>query len=174
MKRIYIASVLIFIFLFNIASANTTIAFVDMEKILKTTNVGASVIKQLTDLNDKNLEFFKSNEKILKGKETKLIAQRNILAENEFQIKVDELKIEIKDYNKNRNEQIKNFQNIQIENRKILLKLINPFLAIYSEQNSISVILQKKNILIGKTELDITEKIIKIINSEVKEYKIKW
>ena len=51
--------------------------------------------------------------------------------------------------------------------------LINPFLAIYSEQNSISVILQKKNILIGKTELDITEKIIKIINSEVKEYKIK-
>ena len=32
---------------------------------------------------------------------------------------------------------------------------------------------KKKDLIIGKTELDITEEVIKIINTEVKEFKIK-
>ena len=32
---------------------------------------------------------------------------------------------------------------------------------------------KKKNLVIAKTELDITEEVIKIINTEVKEFKIK-
>ena len=53
------------------------------------------------------------------------------------------------------------------------LKLINPILTKYSTENEISIILQKKNLIIGKTELDITDKIIIIINDEIKEFKIK-
>ena len=40
-------------------------------------------------------------------------------------------------------------------------------------ENEISIILQKKDLIIGKTELDITDEIIKIINVEIKEFKIK-
>ena len=32
---------------------------------------------------------------------------------------------------------------------------------------------KKKNLVIGKTELDITDEVIKIINTEIKEFKIK-
>ena len=32
---------------------------------------------------------------------------------------------------------------------------------------------KKKDLIIGKTELDITDEIIKIINVEIKEFKIK-
>ena len=53
-----------------------------------------------------------------------------------------------------------------------ILKLINPILVEFSEDNSISFILQKKNLIIGKTELDITEKIIKIVNKKIPEFKI--
>ena len=37
-----------------------------------------------------------------------------------------------------------------------LISLIQPILAEYADNNSISIIFQKKNIIIGKTELDIT------------------
>ena len=54
-----------------------------------------------------------------------------------------------------------------------LLKKINPILTKYSIEREISIILQKKDLIIGKTELDITDKIITIINNEINEFKIK-
>ena len=55
----------------------------------------------------------------------------------------------------------------------VLLKLINPILVKFSNEEGISIILQRKNLVVAKTELDITEEIIKIVNLEVKEFKIK-
>ena len=45
-------------------------------------------------------------------------------------------------------------------------------MAEYSDKNSISLIVDKKNIVLGKTELDITEKIINLLNEKVKEIKL--
>ena len=38
----------------------------------------------------------------------------------------------------------------------------------YDKDNNISLILQKKFLVIGKSELDITDKIMKIVNEEIK------
>ncbi|MDB4189524.1 OmpH family outer membrane protein, partial [Candidatus Pelagibacter sp.] len=65
------------------------------------------------------------------------------------------------------------FNKLKINNTNNLLKLINPILTNFSNEKGISIILQKKNLVVAKTELDITEEIIKIINTEVKEFKIK-
>ncbi|MDC3308549.1 OmpH family outer membrane protein, partial [Candidatus Pelagibacter sp.] len=62
---------------------------------------------------------------------------------------------------------------LKVENTNNLLKLINPILTKYSNKNKISIILQKKNLIIGKSELDITDEIIKIINDEITDFKIK-
>ena len=61
---------------------------------------------------------------------------------------------------------------LKIDSTKKLLKLINPILVNYSNEKSISLILNKKNLVIGKTEFDITDEIIKIINNEIKKFKI--
>jgi len=45
---------------------------------------------------------------------------------------------------------------------------INKILTQYASNNSVSLIIQKKNIIIGKTELDITPQILKEFNSKVK------
>jgi len=45
-------------------------------------------------------------------------------------------------------------------------------MAEYSDKNSISLIVDKKIIVLGKTELDITEKIINLLNEKVKEIKL--
>ena len=43
----------------------------------------------------------------------------------------------------------------------------------FSNDKEIAIILQKKDLVVAKTELDITDEVIKIVNSEVKEFKIK-
>ena len=62
---------------------------------------------------------------------------------------------------------------MKIDNTNKLLQLITPILAKYADKKSISMILQKKNLIIGKTELDITDEVIMIVNTEVKEFNIK-
>jgi Skp family chaperone for outer membrane proteins len=166
----------VFLFFFIISSpvvSEQKIVFVDMDRLVSVSKPGSSIFNQLKDINEKNSNFLKKEEKKFKEKENKLISQKNIISETDFKNKVDELKSEINNYNQNRNKMIKKFNKLKVENTNKLLKLINPILAKYSTENEISIILQKKDLIIGKTELDITDEIIIIINNEIKEFKIK-
>jgi outer membrane protein len=144
-----------------------------MDKVLSSTKVGSSVIKQIIEIEKANSVEFKKKEKELKDKEAKIIAQKNILDSEEFNKKVSNLRSQINDYNLNRQKILKNINKKKIDNTKELLKLINPLLIKYSEDNSISIILQKKDIVVGKNNLDITNDVIEIIDKNISEFKIK-
>ena len=144
-----------------------------MQKVLETSNTGSSILKQLNDINNKNLLFLKQEEKKFKEKETKLISQKNIISENDFQNQINDLKIEINKYNQDRKKIIKDFNKLQVDNTNKLLQLINPIIVKFSNDKEISIILQKKDLIIGKSQLDITDEIIKIINDNIKEFKVK-
>ena len=170
----YFLSLFIVFLIFSVSvNAEQKIVFVDMDKLVSVSKPGSSIFNQLKDINKKNLDFLKEEEKKFKEKEKKLIAQKNIISENDYKNKINELKSEINIYNQNRNEKIKKFNKLKVENTNNLLKLISPILAKYSTENEISIILQKKDLIIGKTELDITDEVITIINNEIKEFKIK-
>ena len=168
---LYIFSVLL-IFTSPVSS-DQKIVFIDMDRLVSVSKPGTSIFNQLKKVNNKDLIFLKNEEKKFKEKEKKLITQKNIISDVDFKNKVKELKSEINIYNQNRNIMIEKFNKLKIENTNNFLKLINPIIVKYSNENKISIILQKKNLIIGKTELDITDEIIKIINNEIKEFKIK-
>ena len=54
-----------------------------------------------------------------------------------------------------------------MESSAKLLSIINPILSDYSKVNNISIILQKKNVVLAKTDLNITNKVIDILNSKI-------
>ena len=60
-----------------------------------------------------------------------------------------------------------------IDEKKIytskILKLLNPLLTNYVEKNKITLVVDKKNILIGIKSLDITKDILQILNDETKK-----
>ena len=173
MKILRLSILAIFLLFTNQAFSEQKIAFIDMDRVISTSKSGSSILKQLTDLNNKNLDFLKKEEKKFKEKETKLISQKNIISETDFKNKVDELKSEIKVYNQNRNKILADFNRLKVDNTNNLLKLINPILVKFSNDKEISIILQKKDLVVAKTQLDITDDVIKIVNSEVKEFKVK-
>ena len=171
MKKIIIIFI-IYVFQFNCAIANTIIAFIDMDKIISTSKPGVYIVSQLKDINSNNKKMFETSAKKLKEKETKLISQKNILSELDFKKNINNLKLEIQNYNVNREKVSNDFKKLRIDSTNELLKLINPILIDYSNDKSISLILNKKNLVIGKIEFDITNEIIKIINNEIEEFKI--
>jgi outer membrane protein len=173
MKKLISSILVIFLLFTNQVFSEQKIAFIDMDKVISTSKPGSSILKQLTDLNKKNLKFLKDEEKIFKEKETKLISQKNIISETDFKNKVNELKSEIKSYNQSRNKMLADFNKLKIDNTNNLLELINPILVKFSNDKEIAIILQKKDLVVAKTQLDITDEVIMIINAEVKEFKIK-
>ena len=171
--RFFLPLFLFFFIITSTAISEQKIVFIDMDRLVSASKPGSSIFRQLKDINDKNSNFLKNKGKIFKEKEKKLIAQKNIITEADFTNKVDKLKSEINNYNQDRNKMIEEFNKLKVENTNNLLKQINPILTKYSTENEISIILQKKDLIIGKTELDITDEIITIINDEIKEFKIK-
>ena len=157
----------------NFVYAEVNIVFVDLNRIMTISKPGSSILEQLNKKNNQLLNNFKKDQKKLKDDEVKLIAQKNIISKEEFQSKIDKLKIEINIYNQNRKNIIKEFNVLKAETTDKFMKMINSIFVEYSSEKSIAMIFDKKNMIIGQSELDITNEIIKIVNTEIKEFKIK-
>tara|TARA_B100000686_G_C16453788_1_gene793488 strand:- start:251 stop:775 length:525 start_codon:yes stop_codon:yes gene_type:complete len=160
--------IIVFILIFQSATALAEkIVYLNIEKIMKTSKAGKSIIEKINKKNAENLEKFKKIEEELKKNEKDLISKKNILSEEEFAKKFNELKKKINDYRMSRQNTIDDITNKRIKASTEFFKKINPILGKYASENNISFILRKKNIIMGKTNLDITDDVLKIIDKEV-------
>ena len=57
---------------------------------------------------------------------------------------------------------------MKLDKTNEMVKSLNTILSKFADENEISLIIQKKYIVIGKSGLDITEKILDIFNKEIK------
>ena len=66
---------------------------------------------------------------------------------------------------------LKKLKKKNIDAKNELVKIITKILAEYSAKNEISLVLNKDGIILGKKNIDISEKILEILNKEVKNIK---
>ena len=166
MKKFLLIFVLFF-FQNNAFSKN--IVYLDIQYIIDNSDLGIfykSKINKLTDNNKENLTI-KKNE--IKLKEEEINNQKNLLSKEEIEKKIVSLNKLVKNYQIEQNKKNK----LVIDEKKIytskILKLLNPLLTNYVEKNKITLVVDKKNILIGIKSLDITPDILKILNDETKK-----
>ena len=172
-KKIFgILIITFFICIVGPAKVNATTVFIDMDYIMNNSLAGKSIGNQLKKTHQENLDNFKKKEGNLKENESKIISQKNVLDKKEYQKQISLLRKEVSEYRDKRNKMINKLTQKRLEAQSILIKTLNPILADYSEKNSISIILQKKNVIIGKSELDITKEILKLLDANIKKIKI--
>jgi len=160
----------VFILFFNTnVYSESLIAFIDMNKLMNESNAGKSISQQLEKKHKKNIDFFKKKEKELKSKESSIISQKNVLSKEDFEDKILKLRNEASSYRTKRTELIDSLTKNRVEATNKLINTIHPILLDYSSKNSISIVMQKKNIIIGKNELDITKDILTILNKKIKK-----
>jgi Skp family chaperone for outer membrane proteins len=163
----------IILFVINpIKASDIKIVYIDTDKILNESIVGKNVKKQLDSINKKNVSKFEQVEKKLIEEEKKISQQKNILSKEELENKVKDLKEKAIIFN---NDIKKNKNNLILKNNqatKKILDTLNPILSDFASKNSIQIILQKKHIVIGRGDLDITDEILIIINKEIKNIKL--
>ena len=128
---------------------------------------GKSITSQLENNHKKNISKFKNIEEELKKEEAEIISQKNVITKEEFEKKIIDLRDKANKFRKERNDNINNLNNQRLEATSKMITLVRPILSEFSDKNSISLIIDKKNIIIGKTKLDITDDILKIVDEEI-------
>ena len=168
---IFIIFILNFFFL-NYSYSNDKIAYIDIDYIVKNSLAGKSIAEIIEKNNQVNIKKFNDIETKLKSEEKEIIAQRNILNDEEFQKKINILKEKINDYRNQKKNEINNLNNQRFKLTKKLLDELNPLLANYSTEKSLAMIVDKKSIVIGKKNLDITNDILKQLNNTLKNVEV--
>ena len=153
-------------------SEELTIAYIDVDKIINQSVAGKDIAKQLKILNDNNIKKFKQKEKKLADEENNIIKQKNILSKEELEIKVKTLRKNLGNFKINIKNSRNDLDQKRLDATKKILNILNPILSEYSSKNSISLIIQKKIIVIGKSEMDITPQILKLLNEKIKNIKL--
>ena len=171
MKKI--SFIIFFLFFCTNILAQDKIVYLDINRLLNESEAGKYLNSELNKINNSNIEEFKKIENTIKSEEEKILKQKNILKTEEFNSKVDELRDKYKsyqDFKNNKNEEINKIRN---DAGSKILKIINEILSDYSTDKEISLIIEKKNIVIGKTQLDITDDILKLLNKKMTKIEIK-
>ncbi len=143
-----------------------------MDKLLNNSIVGKSVNKKIGSIIEKNKLEKENLEKDIKADDEKISSQKNVLNDEEIKKMVNDLNKKIKNYQEIISEHKKNVQKIRVDSSAIILENLKPILSEYSDKNSISIVLQKKDVIIGKNELNITKDIIKILDNKLKKIDI--
>ena len=158
-----------FLLIFFKTSASDNIAFIDIDFIAKNSLLGKSVASQIKKKRNIANDEISKNERQLKDKEKKIISQKNILDQDQYKIKINEFHNLVKEYNVVREKKSKELSIFSLKANNQMLALISPIINDYSKKNSISIIFQKKNIVTGRNDLDITSDILKKLNEKVKK-----
>ena len=156
----------------NSLSEEYKVVYVDLNMIMNNSIAGKSISSQLESNHKKNILKFKKIEEELKNEEAKIISQKNVISKEEFEKKIIDLRNKANKFRKERNNNINNLNNQRLAATAKMITLIRPILSEYSDKNSISLIVDKKYIIIGKTVLDITGDILKIVDENISKIKL--
>ena len=146
--------------------------FIDFSKVLNQSKAGADAQNNLKKKFENESKKFLKEEEDLKKNETDLISQKKVLSKEDYQKKVDELRQKVAKLQNDKQKSLNAIAKSRAEAKQELLKNVNPILKAYMEENKIRLVVDKQSVILGDTTLEITDKIIEILNQKLSSIKI--
>ena len=170
MHKKYLIFFVFFIYFINILplKSDDKVTFLNLDAVLNNTIIGKSIVKELNALNKTNSKNLEAEREKIKKKEQDLINKKNILSKDEFDTSLSKLKKEIDTFNKNKNIEIMKYEELKKKELDNFIRRITPLIENYTVTNSISLVVNQKNIFIGSKKYDITSDIINLVDNNLK------
>ena len=153
--------------------AEQKIGYLDLKFVLNNSEAGQKAQDYLQKTFKKNQKKYADLEVELKKEENDLIAKKTILNKEEYKESSDALRKKVIAYQADRRESLDKITAQRAKARKKLLEALDPILQKYIDDNNISLIIDKKYILGGKVDFDITNTIVEKLNKELPSLNLK-
>jgi len=165
MKKIFQYIVLCFLLAnSSILNAKENIVFIDLNYVLNKSNDGKKILDDLNKINDENKNKFINKETVLEKERNDIKKLKNIISKEDYNKKVALFQEKVELYNKEKKDIIKSFESKKKKELDIFFKNLNEIMNNYMKENSISIIIDKKNIVMAAVKNDISDEIIKLVN----------
>ena len=170
-KKIFFLTVIILLSINNL-KAEDKVAYLDIDFILTNTIAGKLLLENLKKQEEIKINKFKIDDEKFRNNEKKILAKKNLVSVEEIKKEMNELQIEYQKYNNDKKKEIDSLKKKRNTNIINFINSINPIIEKYMTDNSIYILMDKKNIFIAKNDYDITQKLIKLIDNQIKTFEI--
>jgi len=166
----YFKTTILILFLLNYSNFGfaAEVYFVDMKKILNESKAGKEaqvyLKKKFENINKK----FEKEALALKKEESDLIAKKKILSSEEYKKNLNVLREKNINYQKKKRQASNEWLKKKNQARAKLIQAVNPILQKYMSDNKIEMIVDKKYVLLANSSFELTDKILKILDKELK------
>jgi len=157
----------------NILKAENRVSYLDIDFIITNTLAGKKLLASLKKEEELKVNKFKLNDENFKNKEIKILAKKNLISDQEINKELELLQIEFQKYRKDKIKEANELKDKRNKNIMNFLNLINPIIEKYMNDNSIHILIDKKNVFIANKDYDITNNLIELINNQIKTIEIK-
>ena len=167
---------LIFIFLsltINVLKAEEKVSYIDIDYVLTNTIAGKQLLNNLKKEEELKINKFKLSDENFKKEEKIILAKKNLISKDEMNKELKLLKIKFEKYRKEKIKEVEELKHKRNKNIINFLNLINPIIEKYMSDNSIYMLIDKKNVFIASKDYDITNNLIELIDNQIKTIEIK-
>jgi Skp family chaperone for outer membrane proteins len=161
-----------FLLICTYSQAEQKAVYIDMKYVLNNCKAGKAAQDYLEKTFKDNQKKFASNEKKLKEQESNLLAKKNDLSKEDYKEEADSLRKKVVEYQASRRSALEKIAKQRTDARNKLLSGLTPILEAYTEENGISIVMDKKYLVMGDTDLDITKLIIEKLNKTLPSIKL--
>ena len=145
-------------------NAKENIVFIDLNYVLNESNNGKKILDELNNINEKNKKKFSNEEAQLDKDRNDIKKLKNIISKEEYNKKVALFQEKVELYNKEKTKIIKSLENKKKKELDNFFINLNNIMNIYMKENKISLIIEKKNIVMAATKNDISNQILELVN----------
>ena len=162
-----------FLFFCSYSFAEQKIVVLDLKYVLNQSKAGKGaqdfLKKSFADKQKKYMDL----EKTLKKEESDLLSKKTVLSKEEYTKKSNALRKKVIDYQSDRRSSLDKIATQRAQARETLLKKLDPILQAYIKENNISLVVDKKDMLGGNPDIDITNIIVEKLNKELPSLNLK-
>lgn len=160
--------IILFVFVFQQQSLKADTYFLNFKYILNESTAGKKANQLLKKQLEQGIKKLKDREVQLQKEEKEIIQQKKVLSPEEYKKKINSLRKKVSTLQKERNSILESFSKKRGKARAQLLEALNPIVKNYMSEKKINIVLDKKSILLGNEEFDITKDIMILLNKKLK------
>ena len=166
---------IIFFFFLSINSlkAEDKVSYVDIDFLLSDTIAGKELLYLFKKEEESKINKFKLNDENFNNEKKKILAKKNLISKEKINNELNLLNNKFQEYDKEKAKEINEFKIKRNRNIVNFLNLITPIIEKYMKDNSIYMLIDKKNVFIANKDYDITNNLIELIDNQIKNIQIK-
>ncbi len=145
----------------------TSLGVIDLNLILAESKAAKKASEEIEKVALKIEEDIKKSEENLIAEQNELVESQAVMSPESFESKMNDFQKKVENFNISRQEKLSSLDKMIADARLKVLDALEPILEEITEEEGVTIVLDKSIILLNNEKMDLTKKVLKKLNKEL-------